>query len=123
ISSVDEETARQFYKIGFRSLDEVAEAGDEELQTIHGINSPEAAARIRTEARKAMEQHRLDRIEAAKSRVEPVTDRDHLMLAKGVTERIAEMLEHAGYRSVQDIMREGDVDRLAIRTNLGNQKA
>lgn len=119
----DEEMAKYFYRIGFRSLDEVAEAPDAELQSIHGIDTPERAAEIRAEARRAMETLRLERIANAKARPELLAEREHLLLCRGVTERILEMLEHAGYRSVQDIMREGDVDRLAIRTGLGNQKA
>ena len=38
-------------------------------------------------------------------------------------QRIADALESAGYRSPQDVAREADVDRFAIRTGLGTQKA
>jgi N utilization substance protein A len=123
IPSADEEMVKSFYKMGFRSLDEIAEAPDEELQTIEGIDSAERAASIRQEAAEAMEAHRLERLEQAKQQVEPLTDRDHLLLARSSTERIVEALESAGYRSPQDVLREADVDRLAIRTGLGIQKA
>lgn len=123
IASADEEMVKSFYRMGFRSLDEVAEAQDDELMTIDGIDSPEVAARIRTEAAEALEAHRRERIEEAKARPEPLTEREHLLLARGVTERIVEALEQAGYRSVADVMRETDVDRLAIRTGLGTHKA
>ncbi|HJL20381.1 MAG TPA: transcription termination factor NusA [Sandaracinaceae bacterium LLY-WYZ-13_1] len=123
IASADEEMVKSFYKMGFRSLDEVAEAPDEELQTIEGIDSPEKAASIRQEAAEAMEAFRLERVEEAKTQVEPLTDRDHLLLARNCTDRIVEALESAGYRSPADVLRETDVDRLAIRTGLGIQKA
>jgi transcription termination/antitermination protein NusA len=123
IASADEEMVKSFYRMGFRSLDEVAEAPDEELLTIDGIDSADNAATIRAEASSAMESHRRERIEEAKSRPEPLSEREHLLLARGMTERIVEALEHSGYRSVQDVMREADVDRLAIRTGLGIQKA
>jgi transcription termination/antitermination protein NusA len=123
MGSVDEEMVKSFYRMGFRSLDEIAEAQDEELLTIDGIDSGERAAQIRREASEAMEGHRHERIAGAKDRSEPLSEREHLLLARGVTERIASVLESAGYRSVQDIAREADVDRLAIKTGLGNQKA
>ncbi|MGE0792126.1 MAG: hypothetical protein AB7S26_41015 [Sandaracinaceae bacterium] len=70
-----------------------------------------------------MENHRRERIEEAKHRPEALTDREHMLLARNVTDRIVSALEGAGYRAPQDIEREADVDRLAIRTGLGTQKA
>ena len=123
IASASEDMVKSFYRMGFRSLDEVAEAQDDELMTIDGIKSAEAAARIRREAADAMESHRAERVEEAKARPDALTEREHLLLARGVTERIVEALEHSGYRSVADVLRENDVDRLAIRTGLGTHKA
>ncbi len=123
IPSLDEESVKSFYKLGFRSLDEIAEAPDEELVTIDGIDDVTRAAAIRKEAAAAMETHRLERVEEAKVRPEPLTEREHLLLCRNVTERIADALESSGYRSPQDIEREADVDRLAIKTGLGIQKA
>ncbi|MEC7520102.1 MAG: transcription termination factor NusA [Myxococcota bacterium] len=123
ISGTDEEMVKSFYRMGFRSLDEIAEAPDAELQTIDGIATPEEAAKIRAQAAKAMEGHRLERVADAKQSVENLTDRDHLLLAPNLTERIVDALESSGYRSPQDVLNEADVDRLAIRTGLGIQKA
>ena len=123
MATVSSETVKSFYKMGFRSLDEVAEAPDDELLTIDGITDAEHAERVRAEAAEAMETHRIERIAAAKTRVEMLSEREHMMLARGVTSRIVDALESAGYRSAQDVVRETDVDRLAIRTGLGNQKA
>jgi len=123
IASLEQETVKSFYKMGFRSLDEIAEAPIEELQTIEGLEDAKLAESIRAEAAKAMEAHRLERINEAKARVEPLSEREHMLLARGVTERIADALESSGYRSAQDVVRETDVDRLAIRTGLGIQKA
>ena len=36
---------------------------------------------------------------------------------------MADALERGGYRSVADVIRENDVDRMAIRTGIGNAKA
>ncbi|MGF1469034.1 MAG: transcription termination factor NusA [Sandaracinaceae bacterium] len=65
MSTVDEETAKSFYRMGFRSLDEVAEAPDAELVTVESIETPERAAEIRGDALQALETHRLERVEAA----------------------------------------------------------
>ncbi|MBX3272021.1 MAG: transcription termination/antitermination protein NusA [Sandaracinaceae bacterium] len=123
IGSASSETVKSFYKMGFRSLDEIAEAPDEELFTIDGIGDAAGAASIRREAGAAMERHRRERIEEAKARVELLSEREHMLLARHVTDRIADALEGAGYRSPHDVVRETDVDRLAIRTGLGTQKA
>lgn len=123
IPSASDDTVKSFYKMGFRSLDEISEAPDEELLTIDGVEDAPTAARIRSEAGQAMESHRHERIAQAKQRVEALTEREHMLLARSVTDRIANALESSGYRSVQDVHRETDVDRLAIRTGLGIQKA
>ena len=63
-----------------------------------------------------------ERIRAAASRTEALTDRERLMFVRGIGDRTVGLLEEAGYRSVEDILRE-DEDRLAIRTGLGIKKA
>jgi N utilization substance protein A len=50
-------------------------------------------------------------------RVEPPTERERLLMVRGVGERTANQLEEAGYKSVGELLRE-DEDRLAIRTGL-----
>lgn len=69
-----------------------------------------------------MERMRQERIRLAASRTEPLSDRERLLFVRGVGERTVGLLEEAGYRSVEDVMRE-DEDRLAIRTGLGIKKA
>jgi predicted transcriptional regulator len=44
-------------------------------------------------------------------------------LVRGVTDRIAEALENAGYRTVDQLAAETDVDRLAIKTGLDQKRA
>ena len=69
-----------------------------------------------------MERLRQDRLRAASSRVEPLTERERLLFIRGVGERTVQLLEDAGYRTVEDILRE-DEDKLAIKTGLGIKKA
>jgi N utilization substance protein A len=69
-----------------------------------------------------MERLRQDRLRAASSRVEPLTERERLLFIRGVGERTVQLLEDAGYRTVEDILREEE-DKLAIKTGLGIKKA
>jgi N utilization substance protein A len=119
--SVEEALAKSFYRSGFRTVDEVAEASETELAAVEGVGNK--AEKLRNEAAGAMDAHRARRIEQLVARGDLVGERDLLVLSSGVTERVADALERGGYRSVADVTREGDVDRLAIRTGLGNAKA
>ena len=69
-----------------------------------------------------MERLRQERISAVASRTEPLTERDRLLFLHGVGERTVTLLEEAGYRSIEDVLRE-DEDKLAIKTGLGIKKA
>jgi transcription termination/antitermination protein NusA len=119
---VTEQIAKSMYRLGFRALEEVSEASVEELAAIPGLGGVEAADRIKSQADTTMERLRQERIRSASSRTEPLTDRERLMFIRGVGDRTVVLLEEAGYRSVEDVLRE-DEDRLAIRTGLGIKKA
>jgi N utilization substance protein A len=123
IENLDRVLALTLYKQGFRSLDEVAEAAEEELGAIEGLGGPQNAASLKRRAESAMEKLRLGRIKRAVSGEDLLVDRDELLLVPGVTPRIADLLLHAGYRNLRDLHAEEDVDRLAIRTGLGSKRA
>jgi N utilization substance protein A len=122
IDGVGEELARAMYRLGFRALEEIAEATLEELAHIPGVGSAERAQQLKANAESTMERLRHERIQQASSRKEPLTDREKLRFVQGVGLRTLQLLEEAGYRTVQDLARE-DADRLAIRTGLGIKKA
>jgi transcription termination/antitermination protein NusA len=122
IDGVDEELARAFYRLGFRALEEVAEAGNEELTSVEGVSSEDHATALRTAAEKAMERLRLERIRQASSGTEPLTEREKLRFVEGVGVRTLQLLEEAGFRTVQSVAQE-DADKLAIRAGLGVKKA
>jgi N utilization substance protein A len=121
IDGITEQVARNMYRMGFRALEEVAEATSEEIGGIQGVG-PENAAKIREAAESTMEKLRQERITAASSKTEPLTDAEKLLFVRGVGERTVQLLADAGYRSVDEIMRE-DEDKLAIKTGLGIKKA
>jgi N utilization substance protein A len=122
IDDVDEETARAMYRLGFRALEEIAEADAAELVSIQGVGSPEAAQSLKERAESTMERLRKERIDQAVNRSEPLTEREKLRFVEGVGMRTLSLLEEAGYKTVIDLARE-DPDRLAIRTGLGIKKA
>jgi N utilization substance protein A len=122
LDMVTETVARGMYRLGFRALEELAEATEQELAAIPGLGGEEAAGKVREAAEQTMERLRQDRIKAALSRVEPLTERERFLFVRGVGERTAQLLEEAGYRSVEDVNREEE-DKLAIKTGLGIKKA
>jgi N utilization substance protein A len=122
IEGVNDVVARSMYRLGFRALEEVAEATDRELGGIPGVGGPEAALAIKESAETTMERLRQERIQAASNRVEPLTERERLLFVRGVGDRTLQLLNEAGYRTVEDIHRE-DEDKLAIKTGLGIKKA
>jgi N utilization substance protein A len=121
IDGVSEQVARNMYRMGFRALEEVAEATEQEIGGIQGVGA-ENAAKIREAAEKTMETLRQERINTASTKTEALTEKEKLLFVRGVGERTVQLLEDAGYRSVEDIMRE-DEDKLAIKTGLGIKKA
>jgi N utilization substance protein A len=122
IEGVEEPLARAMYRLGFRALEEVAEAGTDELVTIEGISGPEGATALQQNALNAMDRLRMERREIACSREEPPTEREFLQLVPGVGLRTLQFLEEGGYRTIRDVVRE-DPDRLSIKTGLSNRKA
>src|SRR5262249_36417793 len=121
IDGVSEQVARNMYRMGFRALEEVAEATEQEIGGIQGVGA-DNAAKIREAAERTMETLRQERINAASSKTEPLTDKEKLLFVRGVGERTVQLLEDAGYRSVEDIMRE-DEDKLAEKTGGVNKRA
>jgi len=122
IDNVDENLARAMYRLGFRALEEVAEAGSDELLTIDGVNGLEGAKSLQGNAVAAMDRMRQERMQVACNRTEPPTEREMLQLVPGVGLRTLQFLEEGGYRSIRDVVRE-DPDRLSIKTGLSNRKA
>jgi N utilization substance protein A len=122
IEGVSDAIARSMYRLGFRALEELAEASEQELAAIPGLGGAEAAQRIKDAAETTMERLRQQRIHAASSKVEPLTERERLLFVRGIGERTIQLLDEAGYKSVEDIHRE-DEDKLAIKTGLGIKKA
>src|SRR5438105_5482114 len=74
VEGVAEAVARAMYRMGFRALEEIAEASLEELSSIPGVGSEDNAAQIKIDAEKAMERLRSENLLAARTRPEPLTE-------------------------------------------------
>ncbi len=122
IPGITEQVARSMYRMGFRAIEELAEASEEELASIPGVGDAEAATRLKADALGTMERLRQDRMKAATTKVEPLTERERMLFVRGVGDRTVQLLEEAGYKTVEDIQRE-DEDKLAIKTGIGIKKA
>ncbi len=122
IPGVEDVIAKALYRQGFRAPEEIAEATTEELAQIQGIGNNEVADSLRARAEEAIEVQRRDRVRSAAAKPEPLTEREKMLLVRGVSERTATVLEEHGYRSLEDVLRE-DEDRLSIRTGLGTKRA
>lgn len=121
VSGIDENLARALYKAGFRTADELADATAEDLATIQGISDEATAQRVRTAAEQTLEGMRKERVAAAKTRLDSISEKERLHLVPGVTERTVEALFDHGYGSIDALLAE-DVDKLAMRTGLGHKR-
>ncbi len=122
IEGITEQIARSMYRMGFRAIEELAEASEEELASIPGVGDVGAAQKLQKDAETTMERLRQERILAATNKVEPLTERERLLFVRGVGDRTVQLLEEAGYKSVEDVQRE-DEDKLAIKTGIGIKKS
>ncbi len=123
IQGVDDNLAKTMYKLGFRTLDEVFEASEQELGGIPGLGGVGNAARIKQAASDAMEAQRKEVLAESLERLGQMSDREKLLLIRGITQRVAEQLEQAGYRSIENLYAEEDIDRLSIKTGLDARRA
>ncbi|MDJ0765033.1 MAG: transcription termination factor NusA [Myxococcota bacterium] len=123
IEGIDDTMARSMHKLGFRTMEEVAEADPSELAAIPGIGNLENVGNIQAAAEQAMEIQRQARIRELVARDEPISDRERLLFVRGIGERTIELLAEAGYQSLESLANEEDVDNLALTTGLGIRKA
>ncbi|MGZ3422266.1 MAG: transcription termination factor NusA [Polyangiales bacterium] len=122
IEGVSEQVAKAMYRLGFRSIEEVADASPEELSGIPGIGAGEHAQRIKEAAEVAMDSMRDKKLREVMEGAQKLGPRDRLLLVRGVTEKTAELLEQNGYRSPEDLLKEAE-DKLALKTGIGIKKA
>ncbi|MEM7447769.1 MAG: transcription termination factor NusA [Myxococcota bacterium] len=119
---VDETIAKQFYKIGFRTLDELLEVTERDLESIDGLSTKDLP-QLLEQATGGAEQQRVERLRRASETGDFLNEREKLLLVASINERTVDLLEQVGYGSVASIDREQDLDRFAIRTGLDSHRA
>jgi transcription termination/antitermination protein NusA len=122
LDNVSEAMSRGMYRMGFRTLEEVAEASEEELSTIPGVGDSASAENMRKRAEETIERLRRERLENALAKADTLTEGDRMLFVRGISAKAAQLLQDAGYKSVEDVHRE-DEDKLASRSGLGIRRA
>ncbi|NLN63582.1 MAG: transcription termination/antitermination protein NusA [Myxococcales bacterium] len=123
LEGVDENMARMLYKLGFRSLEEIADADVAELRAIPGMGDDAQIQALQQRAETFLERRRKRQIRGLLRRGGKLEDRDRMMFVRGVGDRTIELLTFSGYRTVEELANEADLDRLALSTGLGIRKA
>jgi N utilization substance protein A len=114
IPGVGEDQAETLFKLGWRSVPDLAEAVPEELAAVPGLGGLEAARRIASGARAWIEEEK-KRVQAAREEAQrraSLTDEEKLLEVKGVGKAVVEALRTAGYFTVEQVAREQDADKL-----------
>ncbi len=122
IDIVSDALAKAMYRMGFRALEEVAEASVDELSTIQGLTDRAMAEQVKVNAASTMERLRFERLRDIAGREEPATERERLLCVEGLGARTLTLLEDGGYKTLAAVVKE-DADRLGIRSGLGLKKA
>jgi len=104
-------------------VEEIAEADGAELQAIPGMGNEAQIAALQDSARLTMEKQRQLHIRQIAAKGTRISERDRMFFISGIGDRTIELLLEAGYRRVEDLAHEADMDRLALSTGLGLQKA
>ncbi len=118
----DDRLAKELYRLGFRTLDELLDASDNELAGVPGVGEGKVAT-LRKSAEAALDGLRLERLERARTVYEPLTGRDRLLMVPGIGERLATVLEHGGFGSPESLRDTKDVDRIALQAGIDSSRA
>lgn len=118
IEGVTPSIAQSMYKLGYTSLEVVAEANPEDLAGIPGLGGGENADRIKAAAESAMEEQRQQRIREAMQRTEALSERDRLLFVQGVGGHTIQLLGQLGVESVEDLDAINE-EKLMHETGLG----
>ncbi|MEK6609211.1 MAG: transcription termination factor NusA, partial [Myxococcota bacterium] len=114
IEGVGLDMAETMFKLGWRSLDEVANAKPDELSAIPGLGGVEAAKRISEGARLAMEAVKARREAEVRRLAEEAkkTEEERLLSVPEVTRETLEKLYAGEFRSVEQIHKTDDLAKL-----------
>jgi N utilization substance protein A len=115
LPEVGPDHAETLFKLGWRSVFDLADAVPEELAAVPGMGGLEAVRRIIEAARTWLAEERQRQIAAQREaqRRAALSDEQKLRELPGVDEELAARLQGAGFTSVELLAREADHERLA----------
>jgi N utilization substance protein A len=122
---VGEERAETLFKLGWRSVSDLADAIPEELASVPGLGGLEAARKIAQVARGWLdeEKKRQQRAREEAQRRASLSDAEKLLEVNGMDAALVEKLTAAGYRSVETVAREEDLGRLVAAVEVSEGQA
>jgi N utilization substance protein A len=123
VEGISEDTAQTLYKLGFRTVEEVAEADASELMAIPGMGDEKRITDLQNSARKTMELQRQYKIRKIVLKGSRLSEKERMLFISGIGERTIEMLIEAGYKRVEQLANESDLDKLALSTGLVVEQA
>ncbi len=115
LPGVGDDHAETLFKLGWRSVPDLADAVPEELASVPGLGGLEAARRIGEAARAWLAEERQRQVAAQREaqRRANLSDDQKLLEVKGLDSDHVPKLKAGGYSSVELIAHEVDVNRLA----------
>jgi transcription termination/antitermination protein NusA len=115
LPGLGEDQAETLFKLGWRSVPDLADAVAEELASVPGLGGLEVARRIieSTRAWIAAERQRLLAAQREAQRRAALSDDQKLLEVRGVDAEVLPKLQAGGYSSVELLAHEGNLDKLA----------
>jgi N utilization substance protein A len=120
LRSVGEDMAETLFKLGWRSVPDLAEALAEELTAVPGMGGGENARKIIAEARSWIdsERKREQQARAESMRRASLTDEEKLLEVREMDHETYEKLDGAGWHSVEQLAHEQDLRKVSEQADL-----
>jgi transcription termination/antitermination protein NusA len=120
LPGVGDDQAEALFKLGWRSVPDLADGVAEELAAVPGLGGLEAARKIIQAARSWIddERRRVQEQRAEDQRRASLTDEEKLLEVRGMDGDLYGKLDGAGWHSVEQLAHEGDLDKLASATGI-----
>jgi N utilization substance protein A len=125
LPGVSDDLAETVFKLGWRSVAELAHSMPEELAAVPGLGGLEAARQIADGARRFLqeEQRRAEAARRETLRRATLSEDGKLAEVPGMDDEVLRQLKDGGYPTVEALAHEEDLDRLCGATGLDREQA
>jgi transcription termination/antitermination protein NusA len=116
LKEVGDDLAETLFRLGWRSVADLADGVPEELAAVPGLGGLEAAKKISASARRWLEEEagRQRKIREENTRRANLTDEERLLEVKGMNRELLGQLVEAGYKTVESLAREEDPTKFGL---------